>query len=258
MPGRAPSLSLIALTGLPEIRPGDDLAALLGDALAARAAPLARRDVLVVSQKIVSKAEDRYVDLEQVAVSPRARLLAEATGKDARVVEVVLGESRRVVRARPGLIICEHRLGMVMANAGVDRSNVGAARSESTVLLLPADPDASAAALAAGLARRFGAPLAVIVSDSAGRAWRNGVVGFALGASGLPALVDRRGAPDRQGRALEVTEVAFADQIASAAALLMGEADEGIPAVLVRGLDWSPPPLPAARLLRPAALDMFR
>lgn len=258
MPAAAASITLTALAHLPEIRPGDDLAALLGDALAAQGVPPADRDVLVVSQKIVSKAEDRYVDLERVTVSRRARLLAQATGKDARELEVILGESRRVVRARPGLIICEHRTGVVMANAGVDRSNIGPGRGGSSVLLLPRDADASAAALGLALARRFGVAPAVIVSDSAGRAWRNGVTALALGASGLPALLDRRGAPDRQGRVLEVTEIALADEIAAAAALVMGEADEGVPAVLVRGLDWRAAPLPAASLVRPAELDLFR
>jgi coenzyme F420-0:L-glutamate ligase/coenzyme F420-1:gamma-L-glutamate ligase len=162
-----------------------------------------------------------------------------------------------VLRFRPGLIIAEHRLGLVLANAGVDQSNVsqdGGAR----VLLLPEDPDASAAALRAALTERFGAPLAVIVSDSVGRAWRNGVVGLAIGAAGLPALLDLRGRPDRNGRPLAVTQVGLADQIASAAELLMGEADEGRPAVLVRGLCVAGPELPAAALVRARDADLFR
>jgi coenzyme F420-0:L-glutamate ligase/coenzyme F420-1:gamma-L-glutamate ligase len=173
-------------------------------------------------------------------------------------VEVILAESRDVLRFRPGLIITEHRLGMVLANAGVDQSNVPQEGDQARVLLLPEDPDASSAALAAALKERFGEPLGVVVSDSVGRAWRQGVVGLAIGAAGLPALLDLRGRRDREGRALQVTQVGLADEIAAAAQLLMGEADEGRPAVLVRGLRWEGPPAPAACLLRERAADLFR
>jgi coenzyme F420-0:L-glutamate ligase/coenzyme F420-1:gamma-L-glutamate ligase len=176
---------------------------------------------------------------------------------DAELVEVILSDSRALLRHRPGLIIAEHRLGMVLANAGVDQSNVPQ-DDGPRVLLLPEDPDASAVALSSALQTRFGVPIAVIVSDSVGRAWRNGVVGLAIGAAGLPALLDLRGRPDREGRPLEVTQVGLADQIASAAELLMGEADEGRPAVLVRGLAFDAPALPAAALLRPREADLFR
>jgi len=204
----------------------------------------------------VSKAEGRYVALAEITPSPRARELAAATGKDAALVEVILSEARAILRHRPGLIIAEHRLGVVIANAGVDHSNVDGAGER--VLLLPRDPDASSAALRHALQERFGAKLAVVVSDSAGRAWRNGVVGLALGAAGLPALLDLRGRRDLEGRPLRVTQVGLADEIASAAQLLMGEADEGRPAVLVRGLAWDGPPLPAAALVRAPELDLFR
>jgi coenzyme F420-0:L-glutamate ligase/coenzyme F420-1:gamma-L-glutamate ligase len=251
------TLTLVALPGIPTIRAGDDLAGILGDALAAAELRPRAGDVLVVTHKIVSKAEGRSVALAGITPSPRARALAEATGKDAALVELILLESRAVLRHRPGLIIAEHRLGVMLANAGIDQSNV--AQDEGPrVLLLPEDPDASAAAIGRALEARFGISPGVVVSDSAGRAWRNGVVGLALGVSGLPALLDLRGRPDREGRALEVTQVGLADQIASAAELLMGEGDEGLPAVLVRGRAAAGPALPAAALIRARAADLFR
>jgi len=251
-------LQLIALDSVPLVRPGDDLAALLIAALERGAQPPRGGEVLVVAQKIVSKAEGRYVDLASVTPSPRAERLAREVDKDARLVELILQESRRVVRHRPGVIIVEHRLGYVMANAGIDRSNIDPAAGAEPVLLLPRDPDASAAALQARLAARFGCTLGVVVSDSFGRAWRRGTVGIALGAAGLPALVDLRGRADLYGRLLQVSETGFADELAAAASLLMGQADEGMPAVLVRGLAWSAPAVGAARLVRPEAEDLFR
>jgi coenzyme F420-0:L-glutamate ligase / coenzyme F420-1:gamma-L-glutamate ligase len=253
-----PAITLTAVPGIPAIRAGDDLAHILGDALEAAALSPRRGDVLVVTHKIVSKAEGRYVALADVTPSPRARELAAATGKDAALVEVILSESREVLRFRPGLIITEHRLGMVLANAGVDQSNVPHGDDRQRVLLLPRDPDASSAALRAALVERFRKTIAVVVSDSVGRAWRNGVVGLALGAAGLPALLDLRGRRDLEGRALEVTQVGLADQIASAAQLLMGEAEEGRPAVLIRGVEWRAPPAPAAALIRRREADLFR
>ena len=246
------------MPGIPAIRAGDDLARILGDALVAAGLQPQRGDALVVTHKIVSKAEGRYVSLRDVRPSPRARDLAVATGKDAALVEVILSESRAIMRCRPGLIIAEHRLGLVLANAGIDRSNVPQDGDEQRVLLLPKDPDASSAALRDALLARFGEPLAVVVSDSVGRAWRHGVVGLALGAAGLPALLDLRGRADLEGRPLEVTQVGLADEIASAAQLLMGEADEGRPAVVVRGVEWHGSPLPAAALIRERAADLFR
>jgi coenzyme F420-0:L-glutamate ligase/coenzyme F420-1:gamma-L-glutamate ligase len=253
-----PAITLIAVPGIPAIRPGDDLARILGDALEVAALRPRQGDVLVVTHKIVSKAEGRYVSLAEIAPSPRARELAAVTGKDAALVEVILSESREVLRFRPGLIITEHRLGMVLANAGVDQSNVPRDGDEPRVLLLPQDPDASSAALRAALQERFRAPVAVVVSDSVGRAWRHGVVGLAIGAAGLPALLDLRGRRDLEGRALQVTQVGLADEIASAAQLLMSEADDGRPAVLLRGLRWQGPPLPAASLVRDREADLFR
>ena len=248
-------LRATALEGLPRIRPGDDLAVILGDALEAAGLIPGARDVLVVAQKIVSKAEGRIVVLADVEPSARAEELAQQTGKDPRLVEVILSETRHVLRARQRVLIVQHRLGYVMANAGVDQSNLD---DPGTALLLPRDPDASAAGLRARLAARFGTAPGVIVSDSFGRAWRRGSIGTAIGVAGLPALLDMRGQPDLSGRRLEVTIAAFADQIASTAALLTGEAAEGRPAVLVRGLAWSAPDETAMAMIRDEAEDMFR
>ena len=248
------SISFKALRGLAEVGAGDDLAALLAAAMP----PVAHNDIVVVAQKIVSKAEGRSVDLKAVSPSPRAQELAKVTGKDPRLVELILAESSEVLRAQPNVIIVRHRLGYVMANAGIDRSNVPSAAGEERVLLLPVDADASAAALRKALRIHLGADLGIIISDSFGRPWRNGVVNVALGAAGLPSLVDRRGEPDRCGRGMEVTQVALADALAAAAGLVMGEGAEGVPAVLVQGLDWSAPECPAQALIRPLAEDLFR
>ena len=252
------AVTLIPLPDIPLVRPGDDLAGLLIAACERGALAPADGDVLAVAQKVVSKAEGRYVDLAKVEPSPRALELAADVHKDPRLVEVILGESRRVVRHRPGVLIVEHRLGCIMANAGVDRSNVDPASGVEPVLLLPRDPDASAAALLHRFATRFRTRLGVVVTDSFGRAWRRGTVGVALGAAGLPALIDMRGRPDLFGHALRVTQTGFADEIAAAASLLMGQADEARPAVLVRGLAWSGPPAPAAALIRAPHEDLFR
>jgi coenzyme F420-0:L-glutamate ligase / coenzyme F420-1:gamma-L-glutamate ligase len=255
------TLTLTALPGIGEVAPGDDLAALLGEALGRLASGTGADDVappsgiLVVAQKVVSKAEGRYVALDTVTVSARAAELAALTRKDPRLVELVLSESVEILRAKPDVLIVRHRLGYVMANAGIDRSNVG---GEDRVLLLPRDPDASAAALREALQERRGLELGVIVSDSFGRPWRKGVTHVALGAAGLAALVNRRGEPDRHGRRLEVTEVALADQLASAAGLLMGEGAEGLPAVWIRGVASAAPHVPASSLIRPLEEDLFR
>jgi len=251
-------IAIHPLGGMPEISAGDDLAKLLREALGSAGLwPLQEGDVLVVTQKILSKAEGRMVDLGQVEPSARALELAETTRKDARLVEVVLRESSAVVRAVPHVLITRHRLGHVMANSGIDRSNIGPGGAERA-LLLPVDPDASAATLSRALASGEGVPPAVVISDSFGRPWRYGVVGVAIGAAGLPALVDRRGEDDRDGRRLEVTQIALADQIATAAALATGEGAEGIPAALIRGLPLPHGDAPAAALVRPLEEDLFR
>ncbi len=253
-----PTLTLTAVPGIATVVPGDDLGALFGDALEAAGLRLEHGDVLAVSQKVVSKAEGRYVALDGVVPSAAALALATQVDKDPRLVTVILSESRAVLRHRPGLIITEHRLGFVMANAGVDQSNVECDDEAPRVLLLPENPDASSARLKRTLEQRFGVTLGVVIGDSAGRAWRNGLVAIALGAAGLPSLHDLRGRVDRNARPLKVTQVALADEIACAAALLMGEADEGLPLVLVRGLSWQAPPMPAAALVRAPARDLFR
>jgi coenzyme F420-0:L-glutamate ligase/coenzyme F420-1:gamma-L-glutamate ligase len=252
------AVTLIAVANVPLVRPGDDLAGLLISACERSALKPADGDILVVAQKIVSKAEGRYVDLAAVRPSPRATSLAAEVDKDPRLVEVILGESRRLVRQRPGVLIVEHRLGFIMANAGVDRSNVDPDVGAEPVLLLPADPDASAAALLDRLAGHFRTRLGVIIIDSWGRAWRRGTVGVALGVAGLPALMDMRGRPDLFGRGLRVTQTGFADEIAAAASLLMGQADEARPAVLVRGLSWTGSSSPGATLIRAPEEDLFR
>ncbi len=254
----ADRLTLLPLTGIKLVEPGDDLGVIAAAALAANGIIPEAGDVLVVAQKIVSKAEGRYVDVTTVEPSERAIALAAEADKDPRFVEVVLSESKRVVRHRPGLLIVEHRLGFVMANAGIDHSNLPTQAGGERVLLLPEDPDGSALALRKELAKISGTDVAVIISDSFGRPWRKGTVGIALGAAGLPALIDMRGQPDLFGRELLVTETGFADEIAAAAGLLMGQADEAVPMVLVRGLAWSAPEVPAAALIRPTEHDLFR
>jgi coenzyme F420-0:L-glutamate ligase/coenzyme F420-1:gamma-L-glutamate ligase len=247
-------LELFAIPGLPMVQPGDDLAALIAD----RAGELRDRDVLVIAQKIVSKAEGRSVDLATVTPSARAVALAADVGKDPRLVEVILSESTRVVRSRPNLLIMQHRLGFVMANAGVDHSNVAPLDGIDRALLLPLDPDGSAERLRAALAERLGVRLGVIISDSFGRPWRRGTAGVAIGAAGLPSLIDMRGQPDLFGRTLEVTVIGFADEIAAAAGLLQGQAAEAQPVVVVRGLSWTAPDAPVNELVRPPEEDLFR
>lgn len=245
-------IDIAPLHGIGEVRPGDDLAAMLGHALGDAAGQADA--VLVVTQKVVSKAEGRFVRLDGVEPGAQALELAALTRKDPRLVELVLRESSDVVRAAPHVLITRHRLGLVMANAGIDRSNIGPGHDDD-VLLLPEDPDRSAADLAARLG------MAVVISDSFGRPWRHGVVQVAIGAAGLPALLDCRGRADRDGRPLEVTQVALADLIACAAGLAAGEGSEGIPAVLVRGVSGyggESGDRPASALVRPIEEDLFR
>ncbi len=252
------SVMLTPLAGIPMVLEGDDVARLVGDAIEGAGITPADFDVLVVTQKIVSKAEGRRVRLADVEPYARAMELAASLGKDPRMIEVVLRESNEVVAHGHGVLITEHRSGHVMANSGVDRSNVGHSSDDESVLLLPLDPDASAAAMHRSLEARFGCRLAVVVSDSVGRAWRDGVAGIAIGAAGLPSLTDLRGDPDLFGVPLKVTLTGFADQIASAANLVAGEGAEGVPAVHVRGLRWSATAVPARALVRERERDLFR
>jgi coenzyme F420-0:L-glutamate ligase / coenzyme F420-1:gamma-L-glutamate ligase len=251
-------LQLIPVQEIPLVEPGTDLVSLICDITENRGPVLRDGDVLVVAQKIVSKAEGRYVDLATVEPGERALALSHQVQKDPRLVEVILRDSRQVLRHKPNVLIVEHRLGFVLANAGVDQSNVDPHRGERPVLLLPEDPDRSAKLLHEGLQTRLGMKIAVIINDSLGRAWRLGTVGVALGAAGLPALRDLRGQPDLYGRPLQVSETGFADEIAAAASLLMGQADEATPVVVVRGLKWSAKASAAADLLRDPGDDLFR
>lgn len=254
----AKAVTLTGLPNFPHVHPGDDIAALIVRSTESSGILPADNDVFVIAQKIVSKAEGRYVDLATLVPSPCAQELAAATHKDPRLVEAILSESTEVVRHREGVIVVAHRLGFVMANAGIDRSNVDAPAGDERVLLLPENPDATCAALKVQLEAAFGVKLGIVINDSFGRPWRNGVVGVALGAAGCPALLDMMGKPDLFGRPMQVTEIAFADQIAAAASLVMGEADEGMPVVHIRGLSLTPPHSSAAALVRPKSQDMFR
>jgi coenzyme F420-0:L-glutamate ligase/coenzyme F420-1:gamma-L-glutamate ligase len=253
----ARNLSLFALEGIPEIEPGAALAPLLLQAIEWAGMRLEAGDVLVLAQKIVSKAEGRQVRLADVEPSARALELGLLTGKDPRLVELMLRESHEVLRAKTNVLIVEHRLGCVMASAGIDQSNVPTA-DDDCALLLPEDPEASARRLRDELCAATGCEVAVVINDSFGRAWRNGVTGTAIGVAGIPALVDMRGRPDRDGRALHVTQVAAADELAAAASLVMGQAGEGVPAVLVRGFPYSRREGSVQELIRPRGEDLFR
>jgi len=251
-------LELLALQGLPLVTPGDDLAELICRALERSTLRLEPGDVLVLAQKIVSKAEDRYVALASVEPGARALELAALCGKDPRLVELILRESRAVLRVAPGVLVVEHRNGYVHANAGIDRSNIERDPLHPRVLLLPEDPDASAHALRERLGERTGVKPQVIINDSTGRAWRNGTVGIAIGTAGLDPLYNQVGDPDLFGNLLEVTEPAVADELAAAASLLMGQAAEGSPVVLARGLSLRPATVGSRGLLRDRARDLFR
>ena len=251
-------LVLTALDGIPTIRPGADLAGLIIETAADMGLALRDGDILVLAQKVVSKAEGRFARLSEVVPSARAHELAREANKDPRVVELILRESDEVLRCRPGVIIVAHRLGFVMANAGIDASNVEGSEGEETVLLLPEDPDRSAARLRHRLRDLVGCDIGVVITDSFGRAWRLGTVGTAIGVAGVPALLDLRGRPDRTGRILQVTDVGVADEVAAAASLLMGQAAEGRPVVHMRGFPYLPREGSVAELVRPKSQDLFR
>lgn len=257
---RKRTLTLVALEGFPLIQPGDDLKQMLITALDLNHIQPRDGDVLVIAQKIVSKSEGREVDLQEVTPSPAAVNLATETGKDARVVELILQESNQVLRKRPGLIIVEHRLGFVCANAGIDRSNVDslADPTRDLVLLLPENPDKSAQEIRQTLEKIYQVKLGVLIIDSHGRAWRNGIVGISIGFSGLPGVVDLRGGPDLFGYELQITQVAAVDELAAAASLLMGQADEGLPVVHVRGFPYQLREGSFQEMPRDRARDLFR
>jgi coenzyme F420-0:L-glutamate ligase/coenzyme F420-1:gamma-L-glutamate ligase len=257
----AARLEVLAVPGVPLVGPGADLPGVLAHALASAGVRLANGDVLVVSSKLLSRAEGRFVELPKVLPSPRAVDLAQRVGKDPRLVELILRESSAVSRAAPGVLVVRHRLGFVVANAGIDASNaVPPDRPAGTgpwALLLPEAPDASAAAIRARLALESSARIGVVVSDSFGRPFRLGTVGAAIGVSGLPPLWDRRGEPDLFGRLLEQTVTALGDQVAAAADLVAGQAAEGRPLVLVRGLTFDPSEQGAQTLTRRPEEDLY-
>ena len=246
-------LHLFRIPGIPEIRCGENLAKCISDSAHAAGLPFENGDILVIAQKIVSKAEGAFVRLTTVTPSPKALGIAARLKKDPRVMEIVLRESRRIVRSHH-VLIAETRHGFVCANAGVDHSNVP---GDEVVTLLPRDPDRSAKKLAAALRKRTGKRLAVIISDTFGRPWRLGLTNVAIGAAGLPVLLDLRGTCDRHGKPLTATILAVADELAAAAGLLMGKS-EGMPVVLIRGYRYKAKSEPAARIIRPAAEDLFR
>ena len=247
-------LIVTAVNGLPEIRPGDDLAVLIRDAARSQGEEIQGGDIVVIAQKIVSKSEGRIVHLADVVPGKRAREMAAEGGKDARQIEVVLGECAKIVRWERGILICETHHGFVCANAGVDRSNAGA---PDTVVLLPVDPDASATRLRDAFRAATGAIVSVVVTDTFGRAWREGHTNVAIGIAGLPALKRYVGQRDPEGYELRVTEIAVADEIAAAAELVMGKLDR-CPVAVVRGFTLDEPAETAQEYVRPAERDLFR
>jgi coenzyme F420-0:L-glutamate ligase / coenzyme F420-1:gamma-L-glutamate ligase len=254
------ALTLTPLLKIPLIKPGDPLGQILLTSLLANQISLKNGDVLVVAQKIVSKCENRLVNLTTVKPGKRAINLAEASEKDPRFVELVLQESKRVMRKRPGTIIVEHKLGFVCANAGIDHSNVEGSwgNADDWVLLLPVDPDLSAEKMRDFFRKATGLEIGILIIDSHGRAWRSGTVGTAIGMSGVPGLVDLRGREDLFGFKLKITQVGAADELAAAASLVMGQASEGIPAVHVRGFPYPLRDSGTSELIRPKELDLFR
>lgn len=250
------SISITALPGIPLIESGDNLPQIILDALSRAGLALVNGDVLVVTSKIVSKAEGRLFDLNAVVPRDEANHLAQETRKDPRIVELVLRESRMISRKAPGVLVTQHRLGFISANAGIDQSNVNG--SENMVLLLPVDPDDSAESIRRNLRELTGADVGIVISDSHGRPFRMGNVGAAIGVAGMPALLDLRGKPDLFGRELKISIQGYADLVASAANLLTGEADEGRPVVLVRGLQFPAAEGHARELVRPPEQDLYK
>jgi coenzyme F420-0:L-glutamate ligase/coenzyme F420-1:gamma-L-glutamate ligase len=254
------NLVLTPLPNVPMVKSGDNLVAIILDGLKNAGISLQDGDVLVIAQKIVSKAEGRWVNLATVRPSQRAQELGEALEKDPRMVELVLRESNQILRTRVGTMIVEHKLGFVCANAGIDHSNVAGEgnRDEEFVLLLPENPDRSAQVIRQALEQRDGVRIGVLIIDSHGRAWREGVVGVAIGLAGMPGLVDMRGKRDLFGYNLRITTIGAADELAAAASLVMGQADEATPIVHVRGFPYELREGSLGELIRPKELDLFR
>ncbi|MCK9987167.1 MAG: coenzyme F420-0:L-glutamate ligase / coenzyme F420-1:gamma-L-glutamate ligase [Azoarcus sp.] len=250
-------VELTGLPGFPLVEPGDDLVPMILDSLARAQIVPADGDLLVLAQKVVSKAENRYAYLDDIVPSAEAQALAEKADKDPRIVELMLQESVEVMRHRRGAVIVRHRRGYVHANAGIDQSNIRSDPQRQRVLLLPVDPDRSAAQLRERLREATGADLCIVINDSAGRPWRDGTAGFAIGTAGFEPVVDMIGESDLFGRALQITKVAVADELAAAASFVMGQAAEAIPVVHVRGARLRPSTAGSAALIRPRAEDLF-
>ena len=251
-------LSLRALGDVPFIQKGDDLTEVIVKAVADNGLTLEGGDVVLMAQKIVSKAEGRTIELRDIVARPEAVEIAGKSDKDPRVVELILQESTEVLRVRPGAVIVQHRLGFVAANAGIDQSNIGNSGDDDKVLLLPLDPDGTCARVRGELKARTGLDIAVVIIDSIGRAWRNGTIGTAIGVAGIAGLLDLRTRPDLYGRPLKTSELGLADELASAASLIMGQANEGRPIVLARGLTDGRREGTARELIRPKEMDLFR
>jgi coenzyme F420-0:L-glutamate ligase/coenzyme F420-1:gamma-L-glutamate ligase len=251
-------LTLTALANFPMIEPGDDLAACILTALENNGLGLQAGDVLVLAQKIISKAEGRYAYLNQVTPGAEACQLAGEVDKDPRLVELILSESTAVLRKRPGVVVVEHRLGYVHANAGIDKSNIHSDAANPRVLLLPENSDLSAACLRQQLQQQTGCAIHIIINDSAGRAWRNGTTGMAIGTAGFEPVNNLIGDRDLFKRPMEVTEVAVADELAAAASFVMGQADEGVPVVHIRGAQLRSSSVGSQSLIRDRGKDLFR
>ena len=252
------TLELTALDGFPLVKPGDPLLPLIETALTTNAYPLKDNDIIVLAQKIVSKAENRYLSLDSLKPSTQALELAQQCEKDPRLVQAILNESTAVVRCTPGVLIVRHRLGFVLANAGIDHSNIPGGDTGERVLLLPVDPDQSAETLQADIRQRFGIHVGVLINDSFGRPWRLGTSGVCIGCAGILPLRDHRGEKDIYQQSLKVTQVARGDELAAAASLLMGQAAERRPVVIVRGISLSAETAPATTLVRASNEDLFR
>ena len=250
------AVTLSALNGVPMVAPGDDLSAMLLSACHANGLSLQDGDIVVLAQKIISKAEGRAVPLASVSPSDEAIDLAAQCHKDPRLVELILSESEKLMRVRPGVLIVRHRLGLVLANAGIDQSNI-AQDEDGVALLLPLDPDVSAAALRQAVREALGVDIAVVIIDSLGRAWRKGTCGGAIGVAGMSGLLDLRGELDLHGRPLQTSERGLADEVAAAASLIMGQAGEGRPIVVARGIARGRNEGSAAELIREPAMDLF-
>ncbi|MBL4800450.1 MAG: coenzyme F420-0:L-glutamate ligase [Emcibacter sp.] len=265
MPTGSTQLSILALSHIPMINRGDDLGNIILDGLIADGFQLEAGDVIILAQKIVSKAEGRVVDLTTVTPSPKAVELAHTVDKDPRLVELILRESSEVVRTRKGVLIVAHKLGFILANAGIDHSNVDQGgkdkedmNQEENILLLPEDPDTSCQKIRDTLTTATGIDIPVMIIDSIGRAWRNGTVGISIGISGLPGVIDLRGEPDLAGTPLQTSELGYADEVAAAASLMMGQGNEGCPVIVMRGLPYGRRNGHASELIRPREMDLFR